>query len=243
MIILGDKYDVPTFRDEGIRRLKLVFSEDLEEWDQGLGFDYGVIADSISIARVTRTLEQEYPDLHAAALYSCCALPLPTLLQGIGDSVSDTALHPEDLRRCLWGRDTLLEAWYDSKSELFHVEPPPENGCSSLEKCAVVRIAARSALSLHRHKFHDDSYCPLDHGFMQNSVDDAEEAGLCQNCSQFYKDRLFDMRQKLRAGLKDRFKCVYDDHLCIAVLILTTFTLYRLPESTVGVEVPIDATP
>lgn len=103
MIILGDKYDVPTFRDEGIRRLKLVFSEDLEEWDQGLGFDYGVIADSISIARVTRTLEQEYPDLHAAALYSCCALPLPTLLQGIGDSVSDTALHPEDLRRCLWG--------------------------------------------------------------------------------------------------------------------------------------------
>lgn len=207
MLVLGDKYDVPEFRDEGIRRLRLAFPQDMETWDRYCGIKISGNSETISVAHVTSTLGM--PDLHAALLYSCLSVPITELLHGVHGS-GDLVLRPDDLSKCLEVRETMPTLWFDYHDKLFSVKPPPENNCLTRHICHQVHVVAQSSATKHARKNISPTiaYDPLDVVSWDGLLTEVEEAGMCFRCITFYERRLLEMRQELRNSLTERFKCV-----------------------------------
>ncbi|KAJ3553588.1 hypothetical protein NM688_g3528 [Phlebia brevispora] len=210
MVVLGDKYDAQGLHAEGVRRLKLFFPRDVSEWGEEAGFSF-YDEDIVSIVNATRTLGT--PELHAAALYLCSSQPITAILRGINGEEGVEALCPEDLRRCLYGRENMANTWFGLHTKLFSVFPLPEMQCLTPQKCPKAVESLRSAATRHALKYltPDHAYDPVSEDSWERLWVKVEKYGLCLSCRKFYEARLLGIRQNFLDGLQERFTLPPED--------------------------------
>ncbi|KAJ3530732.1 hypothetical protein NM688_g7669 [Phlebia brevispora] len=207
MLVLGDKYDVVDFHDEGVKRLQQAFPRDVSQWVPNAGFVCRDV-DCTSIANVTRNLGM--PDLHATVLYQCCALPIATLLRGVGGEGEDDMLCADDLRRCLHGREHMAGHWLKQHLDLFSVAPPPETNCLCRPNCSehlgTIRVLAQDH-ALDGVMFLEPgwTYDPICGSVWEDLMKTLEQNGMCLPCREFYQTRLLGIRQEFRNSLEELF--------------------------------------
>ena len=212
MIVLGDKYDVTEFRDEGITQLEKLFPESVHDWDRiririGGWYDWEAAgisykrSDFIAIACVTRLLQ--IPRLHAGALYQCCSLPVLALLGDCEDEDDYATLSPDDLRRCLKGRETLPGVWLSMHRMAFN--PLPKACTSTCSPDAMDKYVMEHTVAKIQPRV---AYNPLEWETWRDLFDTAEGV-LCEECITFCRRRHDKARQALLNSLEDRFKCVF----------------------------------
>ncbi|KAJ3553585.1 hypothetical protein NM688_g3530 [Phlebia brevispora] len=211
MVLLGDKYDIPAFSTEGIRRLGLMFPRELSVWEEGLGFSFSEGETITSVANVTRTLEM--PHIHVAALYLCCSEPISVLLSGIDGEDGIDGLSMEDLRRCLHGREGLPSAWFQLHAKVFSVSPSVGRQCATTVRCLKALEATRCAATEHaiKHIEPELAYDPLGAASWEKLWPEVEKKGMCLLCRQFYRARLSDVRQEFLDTLVERFALPVED--------------------------------
>lgn len=200
MILLGDKYDVPTIHAEGLKQLRAWYAQDIREWDKRDERFFAHETDHLAVASITRTLGEL--DLHAAVLYHCCSLP-PSLLVAGNPTTSCPPLCVEDLARAL--------AFARAMTVFCHTFTLG----TSIEKDLLRAIPQCAHCSLHpirptlrtflKAPQVTNMYKCLDLA-MWNPLTQALRPHLCEACMSSYNVRLLTFRQAHRLKLNQCFE-------------------------------------
>ncbi|KAJ3553589.1 hypothetical protein NM688_g3529 [Phlebia brevispora] len=200
MVVLGDKYDVPEFRAEGVRRLSLEISQDASKWNEAGGFTFKT-SELMSIASVTRSLN--LPDVHAGVLYMCSEWLETIVLQGASE-VGVDAWHLEDLPRCIHGHESMTRTWFDLHKKLFDISSLNMR-CSSARHCAEAVRVMQFLSTDHAIQFVHMAFSILGEAAWEDLWPKAKDNGMCLSCQRFYQARLARMKQEFRNTLVERF--------------------------------------
>jgi hypothetical protein len=108
---MATKYEATDLREEAIARIQSCFPESLTAWDNvrkkqsyPMAFDIG---EEIAIVNLLRLCRVDGPI--PLVLYACCQLEISTVFDGV-ELANGTVekLSPEDIKRCIVGRDRLF---------------------------------------------------------------------------------------------------------------------------------------
>lgn len=190
MMVLGDKYDAPELREEGLRKLRAWYAEGLDEWDQRDDQFFAHENDHLSVASITHSLDED--KLHASVLYHCCRLPAPFLVFGDPDT-GCPPLCAADLARTLRYIKLMPMQW-----ATFTKTPGGKSLVHELSQCDQCRPNQDRArdLVLHRiwNAFGTEAYMLHDSSVWSKLSDSLEEI-ICEECMLHYKSRLRKLRQ------------------------------------------------
>lgn len=139
LLVLGDKYDVDEFRQEGLRLVEAEYPKDLMNWclrDLPYNCSKGRFGDPsglavIDLVGVARKLR--LGDVYLAALYDCCSLDTAVLVEGVSSATGDrhVKLEPRDLIAVLNARTALSKACKEMPQAIlsFPGNPKCTNNC------------------------------------------------------------------------------------------------------------------
>lgn len=142
LVRLGHNYQIPALREGGLARLKMCFpasdsdhdwrsAGNLEEVRIKLGMNPEDVIVALNLARLTDT-----SSFLPFALYECCLLDSTHLVFGVKQpDGSLEKLHPDDLKRCIEGREKLLAANKTAVAWLFKESVSPAKNCRSPQTC------------------------------------------------------------------------------------------------------------
>ena len=193
MLVLGDKYDVPRLREEGLSQLRSCYAKDIYQWGKR---SLSLCRDPearLAIAQVTRTLDDA--DLHAAVLYDCSWLKPSQLVTG------PHALSPDDLVRVFGFMQRLPQLLSDITNGLTG-EIPKTCKAHCIQYNDTIRHEASQLLTSRPM-----SATYLD-PFMANMLCTITEGRLCKDCLLRFQSRLHRLRQVQRDRFAEYFSFV-----------------------------------
>lgn len=200
MILLGDKYDVPTIHAEGLKQLRAWYAQDIHEWDKRDEAFFAHETDHLAVASITRTLGEL--DLHVAVLYHCCSLP-PSLLVAGNPTTGCPPLCAEDLARALaYARGTTVFCRTfllgTSIERDLLLDIPQCANCSLRLIRPSLRTFLQASQVTKMFKFLELA--------MWNPLAQALRPHLCDTCMSSYNVRLTAFRQAHRLKLNQCFE-------------------------------------
>ena len=190
IIRLAHKYDIQDVFDQAIAPLEEYFTDDFSAWECN---DKRVVdvahEHCIGVVNLARLVDK--PSLLPTALYQCSLLGSAVL---DGYRRADTSIEhllPEDLRRCICGRNRIAREVNAILSEVFVADPCEQ--CTSPDGCqGALQWMLETAIACK------DSTSPSVLGSWEARIKDwGMQYGLCALCEQAALDRDATTRQWL----------------------------------------------
>ena len=203
LLLYGDKYDVPEFREEGRRLLSGVFPTEIEDWDKvHKADDHSTwcmqfsAADIMSMADVTESLGHR--DLYGAIHYYCCFLDLVDVVAGKSDGI-DPVLRGVHLRRFLRGRENLPKEWIFCLNMAFSdIEPENTDRCSSSSTCSRVRAEIGERTLEYSSNQFSLAYRVIEAATYEHLWQRAQSMGMCTACVDAHREQHSSFRAYVR---------------------------------------------
>lgn len=203
LLVLGDKYDVDEFRQEGLRLVEAEYPKDLMSWcardfphrcAQGRFGDPSGLAvlDLVGVARKLRL-----GGIYLAALYDCCSLEAALLVEGMASSTGDrhVKLEPRDLIAVLNARAALSKACNEMPQAILSFPRNPEctNNCWNRLDKVVYRWVLEGS---------ETEYNPLV-SVERKFETIARDYDFCDGCLRYYKLQYMRYREGIRNELDE----------------------------------------
>ncbi len=207
MMVLGDKYDVPDMREEGLKQLHAWYAEDIDEWDKRDKAFFAHAMEHLSVASITHTLDD--PKLHAAVLYYCSDI-MPTSLVRGDPATGSPPLCADDHIRVLEFILGLPRVWGGFKFEDWDADCG-ECTMDDLQFCEQFDNHIRSKIDWSVANFLDDT--------AWSALSDWLRPKTCDDCFKLkYEKPLRDMRQSFRDKLPTLFST---SHLVSTTVVIS----------------------
>ncbi|KAI0720107.1 hypothetical protein C8T65DRAFT_802210 [Cerioporus squamosus] len=210
LVRLGHKYDLQRVLSAAVSRLELLFA-DFEAWKKHSWLSHRNVllkstSEAIEAYNLFRISGQTV--MLPMALYMCCHISVPHLLQGCerADGTLEQ-LSPDDIGLCLLARNTLLVRKSRLVYAFCNVEPPQD--CASLERCrtAVQRLrdlilqGCVPGLEAGLADFTPPGLFRMLHA--TTKVLEGWPEGLCASCSAFLHSRAIDLPKAMWMDLPE----------------------------------------
>ncbi len=215
MILLGDKYDVPEMREEGLKQLRGWYADDIDEWDKRDRRFFARRTDHLSVVQVTRTINE--PKLHAAVLYHCCRLPSSQLVLGDTDTGSPP-LCADDLVCTLNCVRAMPQAHLDTVEAVFKPVTIKHSACNKCREVSSWRDIRTTVDNITKTNFEWYS-CRILELPSWTHISTAVKAIICEDCFLLYKSHLRDARQSYRDKLVKYAKYVLNFSIIRPVIL------------------------
>lgn len=206
---MGDKYDIPEFRQEGFVQLSKAFPKTIEEWDnvrsgKAACMKYGSFEDISSMAKVASRLNM--PDIYAAILYRCCCR-CTRLIDIMTKRLPDfMGIEDESLYHCLKGREALPSLWLEFYRPLILGEKG-HRMCRDTRPCTgareVMKLDSLNRISLFLKVPSMGDL--LDANTWKDALALATAEGMCEVCVNGHRTRWTKLRQQVRDNLQKMF--------------------------------------
>lgn len=199
LLVLGDKYDVDEFRQEGLRLVEAEYPKDMMSWclrDLSYTFPEGrfgdpsglAVIDLVGVARTSRL-----GDIYLAAIYDCCSLDTAVLVQGVSSATGErhVKLEPRDLIAVLNARTALSKACNEMPQALLTFPGNPEcgNDCWNRLDKVVYRWLLEGS---------EAEYNPLASSIERKFEPIARDYDFCDSCLSHYRIRYMKHREGIR---------------------------------------------
>lgn len=197
VIGLAHKYNIADLERQALSVLKTCYCHTFEAFQSESRPITVSKIDAIPVVTLARLTDT--PTMLPLALYDCCAL-LSSVLDGrTGEDGRSDHLAPEDLRRCIDGRDALAREATLVLFQIFH--PLPVDGCLSPSSCRKGSRKLLVAAGTHPGAIDPDVLGSWS-SFIKAGV---IEYGLCKGCEECLLERDKSVRREVWGRLPQLF--------------------------------------
>ncbi|KAM5539632.1 hypothetical protein V8D89_006741 [Ganoderma adspersum] len=204
IIRLAHKYNVWDILDQAIAALQDHFTTDFASWDSGT--NQGVIKvrfqQSIGVINLARLLDR--PTLLPSAFYKCALLGSAVLDGYRREDRSVEHLLLEDVKRCINGRNKLVQQAFTIVLEVFMSRP-----CDECTSAAVCQTALQQLLEVAMVSCREAS-ASVPQGWDDVIRKCAQESHLCAPCEKVVLEREYKVRKRVWNALPGIFDIKVD---------------------------------
>ena len=208
IVRMGHKYQVDTILEEGLRRLRTIFTSDFATWDIHQGKSNGIVTvrpedaiEAVNLAQLTG-----HTEMLSSAFYMCGQLEVDTLIAGVARADGTLErLSTYDLQRCLSGQIMLVKHDAQCMAEVFYADASPNCFCPLLKGRHEYLLSRYADLLPELPDILDA--LPVHEGYLSDTIYDIESEGiLCNACTRALKAQLTAQRRDLWDRLPGFFR-------------------------------------